>query len=43
VYAPEIPGFQPARTFTAGEKIPIAPGKGWLLRIDRFDPQSRSR
>jgi hypothetical protein len=29
--APAIPGFQPAREFAAGEAIPVAPGRGWLL------------
>jgi len=31
--APEIPAFQPARTFKPGDKIPVAPGQGWLLII----------
>ena len=34
ITAPAVPGFQPARTFAIGEKIPVAPGKGWLLRLD---------
>ncbi len=29
-----IEGFQPARDFSAGDAIPVAPGKGWLLEID---------
>ena len=43
VTAPGIPGFQLARTFTMGEKIPVAPGKGWLLRYDSFDPRGPTR
>ncbi|MEU7583227.1 glycoside hydrolase domain-containing protein [Streptomyces sp. NPDC041068] len=31
-YAPPIAGFQPERTFTAGEPVPVEPGRGWLLR-----------
>lgn len=34
VYAPEIPGYQPARSFRVGEPIPVPPGRGWLIRID---------
>jgi hypothetical protein len=34
LYAPEIPGYQPARAFRVGEPIPVPPGRGWLLRID---------
>ncbi len=41
ITAPEIPGFQSARSFAVGEKIPVAPGKGWLLRFDAFDAQRR--
>jgi hypothetical protein len=26
-----IDSFQPARLFEAGERIPIAPKRGWLL------------
>jgi hypothetical protein len=37
IAAPEIPGFQSARTFKVGEPIPVAPGHGWLLRLDAFD------
>lgn len=43
ITAPAIPGFQPARTFAIGEKIPVAPGKGWLLRLDTFDARPRAR
>ena len=31
ITAPEIAGFQPARTFAPGEPIPVPKGKGWLL------------
>jgi len=31
--APAIPGFQEHRRFLPGEPIPVAPGKGWLLRV----------
>jgi len=31
--APEIAGFQPARVFTPGEPIPVAPGRGWIVVI----------
>jgi hypothetical protein len=31
--APEIAGFQPARTFRVGEPIPVAPGRGWVVVI----------
>ena len=43
ISAPEIPGFQPARTFKVGEAIPIAPGRGWLLRLDAFDARPPAR
>jgi hypothetical protein len=43
INAPEIIGFQPARTFTLGERIPVAPGRGWLLRFDTFDARPRAR
>jgi hypothetical protein len=33
IAAPAIENFQPARTFAAGEAIPVEPGKGWLLTI----------
>ncbi|MCL5005966.1 MAG: DUF6067 family protein [Acidobacteria bacterium] len=29
--APPIPGFQEAKSFSPAEKIPVEPGKGWLL------------
>lgn len=31
--APFVKNFQEARTFKVGERIPVAPGKGWLLEI----------
>jgi hypothetical protein len=34
ITAPAIPAFQPARTFSVGQPIPVAPGRGWLLRVD---------
>ncbi|HTR31356.1 MAG TPA: glycoside hydrolase domain-containing protein [Puia sp.] len=38
--APEVANFQPARTFTPQEAIPVQKGKGWLLIIrPRQDPQ----
>ena len=43
IYAPAIPNFQPARTFAAGEPIPVAPGRGWLIRLDPFDAPARVR
>ncbi len=33
LYAPEIPGFQPEARFRPEEKIPVEPGKGWLLIV----------
>ncbi|MEW2392495.1 glycoside hydrolase domain-containing protein [Streptomyces venezuelae] len=33
-HAPVIEGFQPERSFAAGEPVPVAPGRGWLLRVD---------
>ena len=33
ITAPAIENFQPARTFAAGDAIPVEPGKGWLLTI----------
>lgn len=33
ITAPEIKNFQTAKTFTAGEKIPVEKGKGWLLIV----------
>ncbi|MGW1705095.1 glycoside hydrolase domain-containing protein [Streptomyces sp. NPDC002206] len=32
-YAPAIEGFQPERSFVAGERVPVAPGRGWLLSV----------
>lgn len=43
ISAPAIAGFQSARTFTLGEPIPVAPGRGWLLRFDTFDARPRAR
>jgi glycosyl hydrolase family 123 len=34
ITAPAIAAFQPARSFRVGEPIPVAPGHGWLLRLD---------
>ena len=34
IRAPAIKDFQDARSFTPGEKIPVAPGKGWLLILN---------
>jgi hypothetical protein len=34
ITAPQIKNFQPARTFKAGEKIPVEKGKGWLLIVE---------
>jgi len=31
ISAPAIKDFQDARSFGPGERIPVAPGKGWLL------------
>ncbi len=33
IRAKSIKNFQPAKTFTANEKIPVEKGKGWLLTI----------
>jgi hypothetical protein len=33
ITAPEVKNFQPARTFTINEKIPVEKGKGWLLIV----------
>ncbi|HUA80261.1 MAG TPA: glycoside hydrolase domain-containing protein, partial [Dyella sp.] len=35
VYAPKIENFQDERTFAANEAIPVQPGKGWLLVIEK--------
>lgn len=32
--APAVEGFQPATTFAPGQKIPVEPGKGWLLIVE---------
>jgi hypothetical protein len=34
IVAPAIPDFQPAATFRPGDRIPVAPGKGWLLELE---------
>ncbi|MGE6737425.1 glycoside hydrolase domain-containing protein, partial [Streptomyces sp. NPDC059900] len=31
--APAIEGFQPERSFAAGEAVRVEPGRGWLVRI----------
>lgn len=31
--APDIPGFQPARSFKVGERVPVPNGRGWLLIV----------
>ena len=33
ITAPEIKNFQPAKTFTINDKIPVEKNKGWLLII----------
>ncbi|KAF2335151.1 hypothetical protein FND99_07350 [Flavobacterium daemonense] len=33
ITAPEVANFQPARTFTAKDEIPVSKGKGWLLIV----------
>jgi hypothetical protein len=33
LYAPPVKDFQPERTFQVGERIPVEPGKGWLLVV----------
>lgn len=33
ITAPEVINFQPAKTFTAKDEIPVAKGKGWLLIV----------
>ncbi len=38
--AAAIENFQPARTFTPGEAIPVEPGKGWLIVIAGRPPAS---
>jgi hypothetical protein len=34
LWAPAIDRFQEARTFTVGEAIPVAPGKGWVVVVE---------
>ncbi|MFC7309656.1 glycoside hydrolase domain-containing protein [Streptomyces monticola] len=36
-YAPAIEGFQAERSFAAGEPVPVAPGRGWLLALQEAD------
>lgn len=36
--APAIAGFQEEAAFAAGDAIPIAPGKGWLLVLEESHP-----
>ncbi|SHL15084.1 glycoside hydrolase domain-containing protein [Flavobacterium chilense] len=33
ITAPEITNFQPAKTFTAKDELPVSKGKGWLLIV----------
>jgi hypothetical protein len=33
IKAPAVKNFQDERTFRVGEKIPVPPGKGWLLEV----------
>ncbi|MGH4030187.1 glycoside hydrolase domain-containing protein [Actinomycetota bacterium Odt1-20B] len=33
-HAPAIEGFQPERSFAAGEAVPVRPGRGWLVRVE---------
>lgn len=33
ITAPEVTNFQPAKTFTAKDEIPVSKGKGWLLIV----------
>jgi hypothetical protein len=33
IVAPEIRDFQIERAFEPGQRIPVAPGRGWLLVI----------
>ncbi len=33
ITAPAVEDFQPARTFAAGEAIPVEPNRGWMLTI----------
>lgn len=33
IIAPAVDNFQPARTFSLSEKIPVAHGKGWILIV----------
>jgi hypothetical protein len=35
--APAVPGFQPAASFRPSDPIPIDPGRGWLLVLERED------
>jgi hypothetical protein len=37
IAAPAIRDFQPAATFLPGQAIPVPPGKGWLLVLERRD------
>ncbi len=32
--APAIPGFQPEQIFRTGERIPVSPGKGWIIILE---------
>ncbi|ATL32425.1 glycoside hydrolase domain-containing protein [Streptomyces formicae] len=37
-HAPAIEGFQEERRFPAGEPVPVAPGRGWLLSVGPTSP-----
>lgn len=41
--ATAIDSFQPHASFAPGEAIPVAPGRGWLLRLTPFDPRQPPR
>ncbi|MES2123299.1 MAG: glycoside hydrolase domain-containing protein, partial [Gemmatimonadota bacterium] len=41
--ATAIDSFQPHASFAPGEAIPVAPGRGWLLRLAPFDPRQPPR
>ena len=35
LYAPDIQNYQPATSFDPNETIPVKPGKGWLLILEK--------
>ncbi len=41
IEAPAIARFQEARRFAAGEPVPVAPGKGWLLVVSEAEGGGR--